>query len=103
MIKLIPALSASTLLLASVAAQATDTTPPTDRILIFDRISRVEHSAGTVLTGVLVGDPIPSTITVPASDTVIGNRCAKHYDRMLEQQGVYTLTLTIRTTLLTGP
>lgn len=89
-------LSAASLLFASVAAHAVDDT------YLFESVSSVEHSMNstttTTITGVLVNDSTPTSVLLPASEGVVGNRCAKYYDVMLEQQGVYTLSVTVRTT-----
>jgi hypothetical protein len=95
MIRLNHVLSAGALLFASVAAHAVDVTHT------FESISSVQHTmAGTVLVGILANDTVPSSLAVPNDNSV--GRCAKYYDTMLENQGIYTLSVTIRTLVSAG-
>lgn len=94
-------LTAAGLLFTSLAAHAVDDT------YLFESMSVVEHTTSTqfgnntVLTGVIAG--VATTITVPANSDVVGARCAKYYDVMLEQQGEYSLSLTVNTTTYPSP
>jgi hypothetical protein len=89
-------LSAASLLCASVAAHAVDDS------YAFASISGVQHAMDstttTTITGVLVNDSTPTSLSLPANVGVVGDRCAKYYDVMLEQPGVYALSVTVRTT-----
>jgi hypothetical protein len=93
-------LTAAGLLLTSIAAHAVDDT------YLFQSVSSVEHlastsseSAKTSITGVLVNDSASLTVTMLAMGSDTTNQCAKYYDVMLEQPGVFTLNVTTRTTI----
>jgi hypothetical protein len=91
-------LTAAGLLFTSLAAHAVDDT------YVFESISTVQHSydsqARTALTGVIAGTS--TTLSVPANGDVTGSRCAKYYDVMLMEPGVYSLSVTIRTITFNG-
>ena len=91
-------LSAAGLLFASVAAHAVDD------VYIFESIISVEHVAdGTSLTGVIANSSDTISVVVPANTFMVGTRCASYYDVMLKEQGVFTLSVTVRTTTSDGP
>jgi len=91
-------MGASALLFAAAAVHAEDTTHT------FDSVAKVEHvMAATNITGVLTGDTVLSTVAVPASTDTVGDRCASHYETMLQNQGIYNLSVTITSTTNTLP
>ena len=94
-------LGAASLLFASMAAHAVDDT------YLFESVGSVEHSSvptfATSITGVLVNESTPTSVSVPASEGVVGDRCAKYYDVMLKEPGTFTLSITVRTTTITTP
>ena len=93
---------AAGLLFASLAAHAVEDT------YVFDSISRIEHSwnsqtgTRTLLTGVIAGTSVATTVAVPAGTDVTSSRCVRYYDVMLETQGKYSLSVNTITTTVTG-
>jgi len=91
-------LSAASLLFASAAAYSDDAT------YAFQSISSVEHdndfyATRVALTGVLVGDSTPITVSAGQDDST----CVRYYDVMLEKPGEFTLNFTVRISTYTSP
>ncbi|WP_129781008.1 hypothetical protein [Peristeroidobacter soli] len=80
--------AAAALLTMSTAAFAADT------VYEFDTVTNLK-SDGTVVTGVLVNDTVPTTLTLTSS---AGGQCWDWLQLLLKRPGKFTLTTTVTST-----
>jgi len=83
-------------LLATLLAAAAVTAHAAETSTTFDSVSSIQHRSSTiVITGILINDTVPTTVSFPAGGGGgVDNRCDRLFGIMLTQPGVYTLTVT---------
>lgn len=90
-------LASALLMISPLAAQATETS------YTFDSVSAVrERNSNISITGVLVGETSPTTISAPTGSGPT-ERCDRLYNLVLSQPGAYLLTVTIDVSYTTLP
>lgn len=94
-------------LLAAALVAAPALTQAAETVYSFDSVTGIEHRQQEVLvTGVVVGDSAPTTITLPWSTTELHpyNRCDQLFNVVLNQSGAYRLiVVTDIKTIFEGP
>lgn len=80
------------LLAALLAAVSFSTQATAETNYKWDSVSAIKYAVvGSTVTGVIVGDSTPSTVTIPVATT---ERCDKVLELMITSPGVYTVTYT---------
>lgn len=81
-------------ILAAALACAPLATQATETVYTFDSVTSIEHRAADILiTGVLVNDATPTTVTLPWGVGEIYNRCDRVFNVVLGQPAAYQLTV----------
>ena len=82
-------------ILAAVLACAAFATQAAETAYTFDTLTGIEHRSNEVrLTGVLVNDTVPSTVSLPSfGGGGLYDRCARAFENMLSLPGTYILTV----------
>jgi len=70
---------------------------------VFDSVVRIEQRATTTLiTGLLLNEPTPTTVTIPAATGQFTERCDKLFNTVLGRPEAYTVTV-VTNVVLHGP
>jgi len=80
-------------LLASVLACASFAAHAAETVYTFDSVTRVEQRGSLLITGVLVNETTPTTVTVPLSSGLLTESCLDLVNTVLARPEGYTLSV----------
>jgi hypothetical protein len=81
-------------ILSAVLACAPLVSHAAETVYTFDSTLAVEHTGSEVLiSGILVNDTVPTTVTLPWLTGGLHDRCEKVFNVVLSQPAAYTLTV----------
>lgn len=91
-------------LLAAILACGPLASQAAETAYTFDSVAGVEHRYNEIrITGVLVNDTTPTTVTLPWGSSSLYERCDRLFNIVLSLPGVYNLTVVTETRVVPDP